>query len=634
MSKAARRLKKTLACIVTAVLIWVTGFVALVPAFADGGTNFDNTAVLDDLSDLDLTEFPANASGDPAFLRFVEYCYSDDPTLRNNYGIYVYIYNPSRKTFSARDGANELNVATGYGEDGEPSGYEILPLKLCGSSTGLYSKLFYKFRLVDASKLLANAAAQSKAGGERRYDIAGVYLWEEGQANSEAYGISKTYYCSGFAKGYAAESADASTLSCRSVSLETVDFTVYHTNYRMAEEYKEYTRQDLNSVYFAVPQRFFDEDGALQKIKAQWYEYRTNPVFVTSDMDAYAALEAYIGVEIGEKEDDLDWRVLWEEEFSSITNSYYFNKYYNRIEGSSLPSVILSGDYLSRFDWLMDTDGKGYEDYVIPRERAIGYINSYTENHPLQEKVQGKYAANLFADTIDEDRIELLENPADGRGKIVREVDAGEKVDLWEYKDQTFWQKFWGKTPESEVSQTVDPIVTVSAADIDGLSQTVFCEKYLINTDDYEDFKAFCKTAYSKTGDNAERVVLFRFATTDYYSSAARFDKVANIFDDGYTLSTPDGYVAQETVFLDFTVISLTFRLGEKETVIAAVASPIDIINGFDPPTSGLPFETEKTGLGCSGVKSIFSLILLALGIYVIWKAVAWVIDNLFARKK
>lgn len=625
------RIRRTCAAIMSAVLIWVTGFVALVPALADGGTNFDNTAVLDDLSDLDLTEFPANASSDPAFLRFVEYCYSDDPTLRNNYGIYIYIYNPSRKTFSARDGANGLNVATGYGEDGEPSGYEILPLKFCAASTGIYSKLFYKFRLVDASKLLANAAAKSKEGGERRYDIAGVYLWEEGQANAEAYGISKTYYCSGFAKGYAAESADASTLSCRSVSLETVDFTVYHTYYRMEEEYKEYTRQDLNSVYFAVPQHFFVDDGALQKIKAQWFEYKTNPIFVTSDMDAFAALEPYIGIEIGEKEDELAWRVLWEEEAHKA--SYDFHKCYNRIDKSLYDTAFL-GDYLSRFDWLFDTDGKTYTDYVIPRDRVIGYINSYTENHPLQEKVQGKYAANLFADTIDEDRIELLETPADGRGKIVREVDAGEKVDLWEYKDLTFWQKFWGKTPESEVSQTVDPIVIVNPADIDALSKTVFCEKYLIDTKDYDDFKAFCKTAYAKTGDNAEQVVLFRFATTDYYSSAARFDKVANIFDDGYTLSDPDGYVAQETVFLDFTVISLTFRLGEKETVIAAVASPIDIINGLNPPTSGLPFESEKTGLGCNSVKSIFSLILLALGIYVIWKAVAWVIDNLFARKK
>lgn len=114
-----RKLRQTLAVIMSAVLIWVTGFVAHIPVYAESANDFDDTEVLDDLTDLELTEFPADASGVPALLRFAEYCYSDVPSERNNYGLYVYVYNPSRLSFSTREGANELNIATSYGADGE-----------------------------------------------------------------------------------------------------------------------------------------------------------------------------------------------------------------------------------------------------------------------------------------------------------------------------------------------------------------------------------------------------------------------------------------------------------------------------------------------------------------------------------
>lgn len=636
------RLRRTLAAIMSAVLIWVTGFVALVPVYAESENDFDNTAVLDDLTDLDLTEFPANASGAPALLRFVEYCYSDDPSARTNYGLYVYVYNPSRLTFSTREGANELNIATSYGADGEPDDYESLPMKYCGTSTGTYSKLFYKFRVLNVEKVLENAVAHSKQSGERRYDVAGVQLWEEGKVNAEDYGISRKYFFSGFAKGYSEESTDRSTLSCRYNKLETVDLTVYHTNYRMSEECKAYTRQEVNSVYFAVPQHFFDDYGALQKIKAKWYEYKTTPVFVTSDSGALAALEPYIGVNIGEKDEGLKWRVLWEETKDTrpatgggLDYLYYFAKDFNRKNGDResflSEKYYFTGIPLPRFDWLFDTDGGSYKGYQVPRERVIEYIENYTAARPLSNKVQGKYAADLFAESIDEERVKLLVDPSAKRGQIIQEIDAGEKINLFEYGEQSWWEKFIGRQPESEVTKTESPIAIVSPGDLN-LSESSFCEKYLVNKADYEAVKSFCKTTLNQTGEAAAKPVIFHFARTDYYSSAARYDLVADFGESGYTLSDPDGYVAQETVFLDFDIITLTFRRGEKEKVIACVSSPIDIINGFDPPTSGLPFETK--GSGCDVVQKIFSVVVLAFCLFLIWKVLVWLIDKIFKKDK
>ena len=43
--------------------------------------------------------------------------------------------------------------------------------------------------------------------------------------------------------------------------------------------------------------------------------------------------------------------------------------------------------------------------------------------------------------------------------------------------------------------------------------------------------------------------------------------------------------MARETVFLNFDIIELTFKMEDgTETVLGVVADPIDIIAGIDPP--------------------------------------------------
>lgn len=60
-------------------------------------------------------------------------------------------------------------------------------------------------------------------------------------------------------------------------------------------------------------------------------------------------------------------------------------------------------------------------------------------------------------------------------------------------------------------------------------------------------------------------------------------------------MSDIDGYVAQSTMFLDFTVISLTFRKGDKDTVLAVVSDPIDVFGGFTTQTD-LTRDNTKDG--------------------------------------
>lgn len=79
--------------------------------------------------------------------------------------------------------------------------------------------------------------------------------------------------------------------------------------------------------------------------------------------------------------------------------------------------------------------------------------------------------------------------------------------------------------------------------------------------------------------NNGQKPVLFRFAVTDYYASTAYFDSHSNIF-----FTNADGYVAQETLFFNFDIISLTFRdEAGKDTVLGVVTDPLDIIPDIEP---------------------------------------------------
>ena len=179
-------------------------------------------------------------------------------------------------------------MAVGYDEEGNPNDYANIPLKLCGISTGELSKLIYKFRVMDGGTLLRNARTQETDNGYRRYDIAGVQLWETGKDYAVDYGVGGTYKFTGYAKGYGTDGNAESNLLCTVEELETVELDVKHTFYRTQTSSKgAHYQNQLDTVYFAVPKRFFDTYGTLQRIKAEWYEYKTKDIVVTSNQDFY-----------------------------------------------------------------------------------------------------------------------------------------------------------------------------------------------------------------------------------------------------------------------------------------------------------------------------------------------------------
>lgn len=629
--------QKIILCITAIVMVLCTIFTVVQPTVAmaaEIGNNYDNTNVLDDLKSstvngkpFDIKDYPFTDNSDIKIINFVEYCYSYKANMRNNYALYIYVYNPKGKNLDGNSKQNKVQIATDYNENSEPTSYTKFNLELCSKvEDGDYKNLFYKFKVVDKS-VNGKTIGERVNSNQRRYDISGIELLTYGAKNATEYGVGGTYLFTGYAEGYGPDSNAKSTLSCTVKDLETLELTVHHTNYRTnvsslgADHYNE-----VNTVYFSVPERIFETYGNLQKIRAEWWEYKTKMAAITSNYDYYQnTLMKYIGTYTGQYDSSVD-NYLYSGYTGQSGQGYaihYFDWTYNKdlTTQSSLLSVqtfnskkvsdILPYAFYSPvvnvdsvFSFLYSDPIAGDVDSTQVQEWIYNYSNNLGNGYI---DCNGRpISKDLFEDSVDEGRT---------MGYNDKTIDLSDTFDLDSYdSNHSWWDKLWDfgfSWPATDGDyQNVAPIYEVKAADLTG-SNADISKNLLINADDVSDLKSF----YDKEVGDGNRVILFRFANTDYYCAPAFAPHVENL------LKT-DTYVAQQTVFFDFDIIELTFNKDGVYHVIPVVSSPMDIINGFTQPPA--TFEWWKILLAV--VMLILLIILLYPILPVIINAVIWVI--------
>lgn len=560
-----------------------------------------NTSIENDLSNVDLSNYPVNPLGECEIISFMEYCYSYQNQYKNCYGIYIYIYNPTCQFIERISTRNNVSMRIGD-ESAEFNKYYLEYMDRTDDG------LFYKFKLKESTDILVKARNYALSHDDkRRYEIAELNI-DHGAQKFESVNVSNIYEWSGFGAGLGNDNFDTSTLRCVNYGSRSIHLTLKHTNYRFAE--KDDVRDELNSVFFSIPREYFYEFGNLNSVRAEWYEYKTNPIYITSDSGAYNGLWGMRGVTINEfgqlkngYHSNCYWRVFWDETKETMggaagTPGYHYTKYYfgQTYNGKCRDDIDETGSYSfgtyagnkdswryeKRLDWLFYVENiSGADAYCVSKDEVKKYMEDYTKDFPNQSLVQGKYAKNLFANSIDSDRIAFLEDSSATRGHVVMDfyVDSASNqgnsfVDA--NASQGSWNKFWYGTDYETV--TYSPIRVIHENDL-LRGKDSFSFEFYVNINDVDDIKSSAEEAYA----NGEIPVLLRFAVTDYYASVARFDYAE---ENRVDMSDQDGYVAQETVFLDFDVISLGFKSanGYEETIIGVVADPIDIINGLTPP--------------------------------------------------
>ena len=596
---------------------------------ADTANSFDNTQVLDDLRSADgfnILNYPFNESKDIKIINFVEYCYSYKSNMRDNYGLYVYIYNPKGLNLDTGN-ANFIQMAVSYDENGNPKDYEKFGLKyLSKAEESNYKNLFYKFKVID-KEIAGTTFFDRVNSNERRYDVSGIELLTYGKNLATEYNVAGSYRFIGYSKGYGSDENAESTLNCTVKELETITIETHSTYYRTGEYIRNH-KHDLTSVYFSVPNRFFETYGALQKIKAEWYEYQTTPIVITSNSAVYDLLYPYIGVNVN---DNTNIPIQIYTGYQEMVGS---NGHYDKYDWAyNCNYTDAVNTRCNEINYLFSTEGKDISEYVLSSARLKSYVESYTKTYKNGRiAVPAKnISADLFEEGLAPERtaVPYVENNI--HHKLV-DFDAGDAFDMLNYNDSNSgWKRFFaglfGLAPREldESYLGVSPIRIVTDSDMakENLARTL-----LINGSESE-LNAF-KSFYNTAKNNNETVVLFRFAQTDYMCLPVmcyNFLTGKNLDNNGLFDSADYGestYVTSESIFLNFDIIQLTFNKDGVYTVIPVVNSPIDIYNDITLPKK----ETSWWKTLLMYLLLILLLILLAAtGVLpLILKGIVWVI--------
>ena len=578
-----KRLLVTLVLIALIITSLTASVFSVAAESAEVEGSFDDSYVVDDLltatvngQPFDPDDFPAVDGAQPQILSFQEYGYSYYADENQDlFGLYIYVYNPGQKTISSTT-RNKISIAVGYDETGKPNDYEKFTLVLCSRSADEYSNLYYKFRIADPSDKIKARVATTPL--ERRYDVAEIEL-DFGDDNAAAYGVGGTFRFTGYATGLGpADDTDESTLRCDVTDLETITLDVHPTVWRSESSSAGAGHHNqLHSVYFAVEDRFFETYGALQKIKAMYYEMQLQPAIVTSDETIYNTVKNWLGKKIAGHTDDLLYGFGTNRKkatgVSQVSYDWGYNVYtFYNYDGDNYSFQTVKTT-LSTLTTLFCSDTSK----SVSIDEIIDYIKNYSSSYETGEiDFFGGISADLFdLSKSKPNEATVIELDVDNEDDKHDLLSYNDTHDFWdEVGDYGFWDALFGRVPDDESLVAIDPIVIVDEADLT-LGKASLCEKYLINESDYDDF-----IAYANANKSDSKIVLFRYRVSDYESQSLYVleDRLYNKnFDD-------TSYMFRQSIDLDFDIISLTFNKDGNYTVIAAVSDPINVIAPGDPP--------------------------------------------------
>lgn len=593
--------------IITLLIPALTAFSSPSVAYAAGGdaVNFDTTDVMDDLTGsalngvpFDVADYPYDKNGEIQILGFVEYCYSEYENLRGNYGLYLYIYNPALLDIATGTGSNRIEMATEFSEDGTPTAYNKFALQFCGVSDGVEANRFWKFKIADSAYFLDKVNVNA-----RSYYVSGVEIQTYGEENAKEVKVATQYTFTGFAKGYSAESEEISTLSGSAELMEVVEInglldrqTVYRTD---MSNPNVTSHNQVNGVYFALDDEIIQRYGKLQRIKAEWWEYRTTPILVVNSSDIAEALDEWVGVIMGTYNSALPYGVSTGYYYhsnpgftSSVNYSWTYNVNLDK-SGSLFATNYDSDEVCEKLSWILFENADSLDNnYNVDAGKLVEYMQTYSDRYPNKVITDNgvKYNSDLLTTDV-----------GDGRkaGYNVYEFDALEdelEFKVFDPDDHTYtsWERLmaafgWSAETSSALAGQ-SPILLIDESNYYSMfagSLQEISNRLLIAETEVNKFKDYCEEEILEKGNT---VVHFRFACTKY--DAAEAEIWNGNGRDGQVEC--DAFLAQENVFLSFDIISLTFNDDGNFRVLPVVSDPIDIISDVTGPQFPAEEPLEK----------------------------------------
>ena len=366
------------------------------------------------------------------------------------------------------------------------------------------------------------------------------------------------------------------------------------------------------------------EYGGLSAVHATWLDAVLAPILVTGNKDAYDAILPYLGQDIGQNTDALDYAYVGDAEFGATGGfgetgwggafGYNFPEAWMGLGGDG---VINSTDrVISVLYWLFYAgDGENSADgYALSSEAIEEKLVELTEQYG-GELINDRYSRVLF-DSVAEEFTEI-------------NIAAEFEYDLRnEVLGSSWWDKLWGIThDESAAFDGIKAIYEVQEGDFvirdNVLDTEETADNLYIAPEDVEAFKEFYD---ENKADSA--VYLFRYQVSDYISAEASLFEPDNFIGNAWSQTDTNAYFAQETVNLDFDIIDVTFTKDGVSTVIPVVSDPIDNIPGITPPANTTDDDgPEWWRIVLAVLLLLIVLVILAPVLPYIGQAIVWVIS-------
>ena len=522
---------------------------------------------------IDLADYPANAKDTGVYLiTLMEKGYNGSG-YDSDAGIYVYLYNPSKKEVGNSHVLNQISFASKLDAEGMP----INPVKkdlllIEGAKDGV----LLKFKVAaKPSELVINTS------DVRHYAVSEIELFEDGHYNTNA----QAYTC-----GYDfAFTGSGEALLCERTSFLTIELDVKSTSYITGDSAlgQNYSNM-ISSVYFSVPKAIEAKYGNLYSIDYMAEKYYTAPMILIEKKyeDVLEVLSEKIGMSsetarlkfwIGRNGIGNNLNFDYGFGYSDV-DIWFENGYKKEIYDNKLPF------YTTYFG----VNTLESNTLVVSSDQMLTYFVDYSEGR--RNLIRDVYSVNLFKSTNGE--------PVGGT------IDRTQWGNLPSYEDTHEWYEgvrdyglgyLWNKDKHDDTIEAK----MIESIDLSDFGSSSFCEKFLVSEMDVDDLKSYV----SKATANGQNTYLFRFAfDNDYYAAEGVLSVLSEKNDNVLKSVDINGVVTP--VYLGFDIFQLTFSdNGEDLTTFMVVSSPIDVVPDLstsddDNDTDDLPtLEVDWTWL-------------------------------------
>ena len=362
--------------IVTAFLAVVLLLAVALPIGASAAgekPHIQTSDVLEDLQkmsvggkDFNINDYPANKNDDTIrLISFIEYGYAQNGN-HGQYNLYFYLYNPSLKPiYQHADNKVQLSF-------GDVDRYEKYPLRIIDSTS---DNLFYKLCLLSTYQPSTGTKipySSNMSSLKRVYKISGIELMTDRSVSQIDHKIGGTYTYSGFGEGFRNDPSGKSTLHCEAEGMLTLSLDLNYTYFRPEERSTSGSghRNDLNTVYFTVPNSVWEDYGYLYSIQGEYYEYRIVS-FVSENQEAIEQWESKVGDSITG--------------YSNDTYAFLTDNFRSDVEitciGFNLPGyfteILANSDSLEKVPYMFHSNNIVSDQVVITSSQILQAVQDY-----------------------------------------------------------------------------------------------------------------------------------------------------------------------------------------------------------------------------------------------------------------